>query len=183
MGDPMNDAAARIAIVEGDITVQAVDAIVSAANESLLGGGGVDGAIHRAAGPELLAECRSLGGCATGSAKIAAGYSLKSRHIIHAIGPVWHEGGADEDGHLAGCYRTAFALAEKHRLRSLAFPANSTGVFRFPDMRAHRIALTEARTALKARADLHSVRFVAFVAAVYEIYFVVFKEIFGIVLK
>ena len=128
-------------LVQADITTLDVDAIVNAANRSLLGGGGVDGAIHRAAGPELLAECRQLGGCETGSAKITRGYRLKARHVIHAVGPVWHGGGADEEAVLAGCYRTALDLAAAHKLTSIAFPAISTGVYRFPADLAARIAV------------------------------------------
>jgi O-acetyl-ADP-ribose deacetylase (regulator of RNase III) len=129
-------------IVVGDITRLGVDAIVNAANTSLLGGGGVDGAIHRAAGPELYAECFTLGGCATGAAKITRGYALPARHVIHAVGPVWNGGGKGEDELLAGCYRSALALAHEHALASIAFPSISTGVYRFPADRAARIAVT-----------------------------------------
>jgi O-acetyl-ADP-ribose deacetylase (regulator of RNase III) len=133
--------ATRLEICVADITTLAVDAIVNAANTSLLGGGGVDGAIHRAAGPELLAECRTLGGCVTGAAKITRGYRLKAKHVIHAVGPVWSGGGKDEDELLAGCYRTALALAAGQSLASIAYPAISTGVYRFPPERAARIAV------------------------------------------
>ena len=132
---------ARLDIVVGDITALAVDAIVNAANESLRGGGGVDGAIHRAAGPELLAECRVLGGCDTGSAKITRGYHLPAKHVIHAVGPVWHGGHEGEDDLLASCYRTALTLAAGHSLASIAFPSISTGIFSFPADRAARIAV------------------------------------------
>ncbi len=132
---------ARLDVVVADITTLAVDALVNAANTSLLGGGGVDGAIHRAAGPELLKECRTLGGCATGSAKITRGYRLPAKHVIHAVGPVWHGGGSNEEELLASCYRTALALCAEHGLASLAYPAISTGVYRFPADRAARIAV------------------------------------------
>ena len=131
----------RLDIVVADITTLDVDAIVNAANRKLLGGGGVDGAIHRAAGPGLRQECAALGGCDTGSAKITGGHRLKARHIIHAVGPVWNGGGHNEDALLAGCYRTALDLAAQHRLLSLAFPAISTGVYGFPADRAARIAV------------------------------------------
>jgi O-acetyl-ADP-ribose deacetylase len=132
---------ARIDVCVADITTLELDAIVNAANRSLLGGGGVDGAIHRAAGPDLLAECRMLGGCETGGAKITRGRGLKAKHVIHAVGPVWNGGGNGEDEHLASCYRTAIELAVSHRLGTLGFPAISTGVYRFPPDRAARIAV------------------------------------------
>ncbi len=127
---------ARLDVCVADITTLELDAIVNAANCTLLGGGGVDGAIHRAAGPEMLAECRTLGGCETGGAKITRGHRLKARHVIHAVGPVWSGGRKGEDEHLASCYRTALELAAAHRLGSLGFPAISTGVYRFPPERA-----------------------------------------------
>jgi len=141
----------QLDIVVVDITTLDVDAVVNAANRSLLGGGGVDGAIHRAAGPELLAECRTLGGCETGSAKITRGYRLKARHVIHAVGPVWAGGGKDEDAQLAGCYRTALDLAAARLLTSIAFPAISTGVYRFPPDRAARIAVGTVASEIAAR--------------------------------
>src|SRR4051812_34595202 len=141
---------ARLDILVADITTLDVDAIVNAANTSLLGGGGVDGAIHRAAGPELLAECRTLGGCATGSAKITRGYRLKARHVIHAVGPVWEGGGRHEEDLLASCYRTAITLAAEHKLSSIAYPAISTGIYRFPPERAARIAVGTVTSELAA---------------------------------
>lgn len=134
-----------------DITTLDVDAIVNAANRSLLGGGGVDGAIHRTAGPELLAECRTLGGCETGSAKITRGYALKARHVIHAVGPVWGGGSKDEVGLLASCYRTALDLAAANQLRSIAYPAISTGVYRFPPDLAARIAVGTVASEIATR--------------------------------
>jgi len=131
----------RLDIIVADITTLDVDAIVNAANRKLLGGGGVDGAIHRAAGPGLRAECAKLDGCDTGSAKITGGHQLKARHIVHAVGPVWNGGGQNEDALLAGCYRTALDLAAQARLSSIAFPSISTGVYGFPADRAARIAV------------------------------------------
>ena len=152
----------RLQVLGGDITRLAVDAIVNAANESLLGGGGVDGAIHRAAGPELLAYCRTLGGCPTGEAKITPGFRLPSKHVIHTVGPVWRDGSQGEAQQLGLCYRNCFLLARKHGLRSIAFPAISCGVYGYPRDAAARIAVAECRMALRDNPDLEQVLLVAF---------------------
>jgi O-acetyl-ADP-ribose deacetylase (regulator of RNase III) len=161
----------RVEIARGDITRLALDAIVNAANESLLGGGGVDGAIHRAAGPDLLAECRALGGCPTGEARLTAGHRLPARHVIHTVGPVWRGGGRGEDALLAACYRNALRLAAERGLATLAFPAISTGVYGFPLERATRIAMQEVREGLARHPALRLVVFCCFSegdAALYE---------------
>ena len=167
-----------IEVVDGDITKQRVDAIVNAANTTLLGGGGVDGAIHRAAGPELLAECRTLGGCATGQAKITKGYRLPAQWVIHTVGPVWRDGQHGEDDLLASCYRSCFALAEQHRLRTIAFPCISTGVYGFPMDRAARIAVRETRTFLQDSKSVEKVLVVCYGAQAYEIHSQALREAF-----
>ena len=153
---------ARLEVIVADITTLGVDAIVNAANTSLLGGGGVDGAIHRAAGPELLAECRTLGGCETGGARITRGYRLSAKFVIHAVGPVWNRGGDGEDGLLASCYSTAIGLCRDHNLTSIAFPAISTGVYRFPADRAAGIAVNTTVKALSSVPSLTRVVFCCF---------------------
>ena len=152
----------RLRVVEGDITQQAVEAIVNAANTTLLGGGGVDGAIHRAAGPDLLAECRTLGGCATGQAKITGGYRLPAKWVIHTVGPVWRDGQHGEDELLASCYRSCLALVREHGIRSVAFPSISTGAYGFPMERAARIAVSEIRRFLETDSQVTEVRLVCF---------------------
>jgi O-acetyl-ADP-ribose deacetylase (regulator of RNase III) len=160
----------RIGLSTGDITKLAVDAIVNAANSSLLGGGGVDGAIHRAAGPGLLAECRKIGGCPTGEARITGGHRLRARFVIHTVGPVWRGGGAGEEELLARCYRASLALASAHDIRSIAFPAISTGAYRFPAAKACAIAVHETHRFLATNEMLEKVIFVAFDAETEELY-------------
>lgn len=154
--------AGRMTVVQGDITKQDVDAIVNAANESLRGGGGVDGAIHRAAGPELLEECIQIGGCPTGEARITRGYRLPARHVIHTVGPVWQGGDRGEPGKLASCYRNALRLAVENGARTIAFPGISTGVYGYPLEDATRIAVTTVRDCLAEMPGIAEVRFVTF---------------------
>ncbi len=159
-----------IEVAQADITTLAVDAIVNAANTSLLGGGGVDGAIHRAAGPELLAECRLLGGCKTGQAKITPGFRLPARYVIHTVGPVWNGGGRGEAELLAGCYRESFVLACEYDLRTLAFPAISCGVYGYPIDEAVAIAVRAVRAGLSENESIEKVIFACFGDEVYSAY-------------
>ena len=167
----------RLQIAQGDITQLSVDAIVNAANSSLLGGGGVDGAIHRAAGPELLAECRTLGGCPTGEAKITRGYNLPAKYVIHTVGPVWRGGDQNEDELLTRCYRNSLALAAQYELKCIAFPSISTGVYGFPIQRACRIALREIKDFLDNNRTIEIVIAVCFSAEDYQIYSDTYKEL------
>ena len=160
----------RIAVVEGDITKQAVDAIVNAANTTLLGGGGVDGAIHRAAGPQLLEECRTLNGCATGEAKITKGYNLPARYIIHTVGPVWHGGSHDKAELLADCYKNSLKLAVRHDIKTIAFPAISTGIYGYPLEQATSIAATETLKILKNNESIQKVIFTCHGNAAFNAY-------------
>jgi len=160
----------RIELFKGDITTVDTDAVVNAANGTLLGGGGVDGAIHRAAGPGLLEECRTLNGCQTGDAKITAGYNLKAHHVIHTVGPVWHGGYQNETELLASCYRTSLGLAKEHNLKTVAIPAISTGVYRFPKSEAASIAINETMKFLEQSMIPEKVIFVLFDDESYEIY-------------
>jgi O-acetyl-ADP-ribose deacetylase (regulator of RNase III) len=168
----------RIEIVEGDITKMEVDAIVNAANTSLLGGGGVDGAIHRAVGPELLAETRKIGGCPTGEARVTKGYRLPAKWVIHTVGPIWSGGNRDEDELLASCYRNSFKAAIKIGAVTIAFPSISTGAYRFPMERATNIALSETKSFLLANQSIKKVVFVCFGSEVHKKYQEVFREVF-----
>jgi O-acetyl-ADP-ribose deacetylase len=161
---------AAIELIKGDITKLKVDAIVNAANSSLIGGGGVDGAIHRAAGPELLAECRTLNGCQTGDVKITKGYSLPARHVIHTVGPVWRGGINNEEKLLISSYRKSLELADSLKLKSIAFPNISTGIYGFPKEKAAKIAMSEVRQFLKHTKNIEQVIFVCFDEENYDLY-------------
>ena len=167
----------RIEIVEGNITRQTVDAIVNAANNSLLGGGGVDGAIHRAAGPELLEECRKLNGCPTGQARMTLAYRLPAKYVIHTVGPIWKGGHQGEDELLASCYRSSLTAAVQHDVKTIAFPAISTGAYGFPLERATRIAIQEVKRFLDTHASVRKVTFVCFGKATYDTYTRVAREV------
>ncbi len=166
----------RIEIIQGDITKLKVDAIVNAANSSLLGGGGVDGAIHRAAGPELLEECKTLNGCATGEAKITKGYNLPAEYIIHTVGPVWNGGRNKEDDLLTLCYRNSLKLAKENGIKTIAFPSISTGAYRFPLIRATRIAIKTTMEFLEKYEEIENVTFVCFSEGDYETYLQIFDS-------
>jgi O-acetyl-ADP-ribose deacetylase (regulator of RNase III) len=168
---------ARLELLPGDITGQDTDAIVNAANRSLLGGGGVDGAIHRAAGPQLLGECRTLGGCETGDAKITKGYKLKARHVIHTVGPIYHSAGKKAPEQLASCYRRSLEVASENKLKSVAFPSISTGAYGYPLEEAAPIALKTVTDYLKSHPDVQLVRFVLFGNDAYQAYEKALKDL------
>ena len=169
----------RLSIIQGDITTLEVDAIVNAANNSLLGGGGVDGAIHRAAGPELLAECRTLNGCATGGAKLTGGYNLPARYVIHTVGPVYADGEHGEREALQSCYRRCLALAEQHELRSIAFPAISAGAYGYPPQQAAGIAVAETGGFLRRNRSIEQIMLVAFDRPAYDTYLDAVRQRWG----
>lgn len=160
----------KLKVTQGDITKLNVDAIVNAANTSLLGGGGVDGAIHRAAGPELLEECKTLGGCSTGLAKITQGYRLPAKYVIHTVGPVWHGGGKGEPQLLASCYQSSLKLALENKVKTLAFPAISCGIYGYPIDQAVKIAVKETSVFLEKHPEIDTVHFVCFDKNVYDAY-------------
>ncbi len=168
----------RIEIVEGDITKQEVDAIVNAANTTLLGGGGVDGAIHRAAGPELVAETRAIGGCPTGEARATKGYRLPAKWVIHTVGPVWGGGKRNEDNLLASCYRNSFRVARELGVKTIAFPSISTGAYMFPLERATEIALKETKKILMSDKDFTKVIFVCFGEKAFKAYQEIYRSVF-----
>lgn len=168
-----------IEIVEGDITKQNVDAIVNAANSSLLGGGGVDGAIHRAAGPELLAETRTIGGCPTGEVRSSKGYNLPAKYVIHTVGPIWRGGDNNEDTLLSNCYKNCFSMAKNMGIKTIAFPSISTGVYGFPLVRATEIALKETKQVIDSGTELDKILFVCFGERVLNAYNEIYVEVFG----
>jgi O-acetyl-ADP-ribose deacetylase len=170
--------AERIEIIDGDITLQRVDAIVNAANNSLLGGGGVDGAIHRAAGPKLLAECKTLQGCPTGEAKITKGYNLPAKYVIHTVGPIWHGGNSKENQLLENCYQNSLRAAVRHDVKTIAFPSISTGAYGFPIERASRIALRTVKAFLDKQSGIQRIIFVCFGNHDYQVYQKAIQEIF-----
>ena len=175
----MNEVASKITVVHGNITERDVDAIVNAANQTLLGGGGVDSAIHYAAGPELLRECVALGGCETGQAKLTRGYQLKARWVIHTVGPIWHGGNAQEDELLANCYRNSLQLAQENSIQTIAFPAISTGAYGFPLHRATTIAVREISNALSTASSILRVEFVCFDPSAESVYMKELRSLFS----